>query len=46
MGSGPSSGTGGSGLVVVHEPAAPFVTIRGVWNLQGVYNAVKAGDWI
>ena len=43
-GSGPV-GQGGSGIVVVHEPATPFSLIRGIWNIQGQYVQKKAGTW-
>jgi hypothetical protein len=39
-------GAGGSGVVIVKEPAVSFLeNTSGVWSLEAVYDAVKAGNW-
>ena len=41
-----SSTNGGSGVVITKEPAVDFVSgASGVWNLDEVYDFVKAGTW-
>ena len=42
----PASTNGGSGVVITKEPAVDFVSgASGVWNLDEVYDFVKAGTW-
>ena len=36
---------GGSGVVIIKEPAAP-TTASGMWSLDAVYENVKAGTWV
>ena len=41
-----TGGNGGSGVVVVKEPAVPnLINTGGVWSLDAVYEAVKGGNW-
>jgi hypothetical protein len=40
-------GTGGSGTVIINEPAVTFVTgTSSCWDLRQVFRAVKAGNWV
>ena len=39
-------GSGGSGTVIINEPAVTFVTgTSSCWDLRQVFRLVKAGDW-
>jgi hypothetical protein len=38
-------GAGGSGVVIVNEPAIDRTVASGVWSLEAVYDNVKAGTW-
>ena len=43
---GPSyGGAGGSGKVVISEPASSFSIAPGMWTLAEVYDLRKTGDW-
>jgi hypothetical protein len=39
------SGAGGSGVVIVSEPAGPY-TASGIWDMNALYDNVKAGTWV
>jgi len=36
--------TGGSGVVIVKEAAGPYLA-SGVWDMNALYDNVKAGTW-
>jgi len=36
--------TGGSGVVIVKEPEGPF-KCSGIWDMNALYDNVKAGTW-
>ena len=36
--------TGGSGVVIVKEPEGPYLA-SGVWDMNALYDNVKAGTW-
>jgi hypothetical protein len=40
-----AGGNGGSGYVVVKEPAVSYFQASGVWSINDAYNYKKAGNW-
>ncbi len=44
-GGGNSAQAGGSGVVIIKEAAGNTVA-SGVWNMEAIYNNVKAGTWV
>ena len=40
-----TAGAGGSGIVIVAEPAVSYTTASGVWNMDDLYTYVKADNW-
>jgi hypothetical protein len=41
----PNGAAGGSGVVIVKEAAGSNVG-SGIWDMNSVYDAVKAGTWV
>ena len=40
-----AGGSGGSGVVIVKEPDKGYAA-SGVWNMEALYENVKAGTWV
>tara|TARA_R110002126_G_scaffold169511_1_gene318481 strand:- start:963 stop:1103 length:141 start_codon:yes stop_codon:yes gene_type:complete len=46
MAEGGVGGAGGSGVVIVNEAAVGLVNTSGIWDMNALYDNVKAGTWV